>query len=73
MNNTVILLKDILRGEELENRTVNIPLSNFYGNVSAIKDGEKFFMTLDDHSHTSRVEISERLFSTIESEFGHFD
>lgn len=50
-------------------RIVNIPLSNTYGNVTAIRDSDKFFLLLDDYSSTDRVEISAELFWMIESEF----
>lgn len=37
-------------------------LSNYYGTLSLIKQEDKYYMALDDHSSGSRLEIDEETY-----------
>lgn len=48
---------------------IPIGLSNSYGNVAAYKEGDKFYMGLDDYVGVDEVEISEELYNMLKNEF----
>lgn len=44
-------------------------LSGYYGGVFAVKDGDKYFMCLDDHSDTKTKEVSKEFYLAFKKEF----
>jgi hypothetical protein len=48
---------------------ISTDLSNYYGTVYATKVDDKYYLCLDDHSHTQTIEISEEFFLAFEKEF----
>jgi hypothetical protein len=53
----------------MEENYIKLGLSNYYGSVYASKEGDKYFLNLDDVYNTKSVEISEELFLLIKKEF----
>lgn len=45
-------------------------LENYYGEVSMYSDGSKYWLSLDDHSDSSHVEVSVEFAQAFLKEFG---
>lgn len=48
---------------------IKLGLSNYYGQVVAVEKEGKYFLQLDNHNGTDEVEISQKLYEMIKSEF----
>lgn len=45
-------------------------LGNYYGGVYVVKDGDKYFMCVQDHSEDRRKQVSEEFYLAFKKEFG---
>lgn len=48
---------------------IELGLANYYGEVVAVEKEDKYFLQLDNYDGTGEVEISQRLYEMIKSEF----
>lgn len=53
----------------MEDVTIYVPLSNYYGRLHIKRIDGKHFMCLDDFDGDKKLEISEELFLALEKEF----